>query len=66
MSHANGNATGSILTYSLRRDGWVKLVSAGGVGTIGTNPLVFGPSKALRINANAAGGGELRVQVTSG
>ena len=41
-------------------------VSAGGVGTIGTNPLDFGPSKALRINANAAGGGELRVQVTSG
>ena len=40
-------------------------MSAGGVGTIGTNPLVFGPSKDLSINANAAGGGELRVQVTS-
>lgn len=58
----NGNASGSILVYELRRDGWVGLYSNGGVGTISTRVLEWGGGN-LSLNVNAVGG-EIHVQIS--
>eukprot|EP01052_Picozoa_sp_SAG31_P020186 SAG31_NODE_1507_length_8072_cov_7.986580_6_plen_306_part_00 len=55
-------ASGSILTYRLRRDGWVSLYSGGGVGLISTRALEWGGGN-LSLNVNAAGG-EARAQIS--
>jgi hypothetical protein len=55
-------ASGQILTYSLRRDGWISLYSGGGVGLLTTRSLTWGGGN-LSLNVNAAGG-EARVQIS--
>ena len=64
MSLDSGNASGSVLTYSLRRDGWVSLTNGGGVGRLGTRVLEWGGRGNLSLNVNARGG-EARVQVST-
>ena len=54
--------TGSIIAYSLRRDGFVYLESTGGNGTIGTRLLYWRGGEA-QLNVQGQGG-EVRVQVT--
>jgi hypothetical protein len=54
--------SGSILTYKLRRDGFVYLESANGVGVVGTIPLLWKGGE-LEINAQAPHG-QARVRVT--
>lgn len=54
--------SGAILTYKLRRDGFVYLESANGVGTVGTVPLLWKGGE-LEVNAQAPHG-QIRVRVT--
>jgi hypothetical protein len=56
------SGSGSILTYRLRRDGFVFLESGGGVGTIGTRP-VFWQSGDAELNVQSQGGA-VSVQIT--
>lgn len=54
--------SGSILTYKLRRDGFVYLESANGMGTVGTVALLWKGGE-LEVNAQSPNG-RVRVRVT--
>ena len=53
---------GAIVAFSLRRDGFVYLESAGGRGTVGTRPLLWRGGE-MELNAQSPGG-TVRVQIT--
>jgi hypothetical protein len=53
---------GSILTYTLRRDGFVYLQSGGGVGRIGTTPMLWEGGEP-QLNVQSVGG-RVRVRAT--
>ena len=64
LEHGNVPAgdTGSLIAYSLRRDGFMYLESTGGNGTIGTRALYWRGGEA-QLNVQGQGG-DVRVQVT--
>lgn len=64
-THEHGHipkGSGSILAYRLRRDGFVYLASAGGVGVVGTRALYWRGGE-VQVNVQSPAGA-VRVQVT--
>ena len=64
MEHGNTpeGDTGSIIAYSLRRDGFVYMESTGGNGVVGTRQIYWRGGEA-QLNVQSQGG-DVRVQVT--
>jgi hypothetical protein len=51
----NGTGSGAMLSYSLRKDGWVYLESSGGIGIVGTRIFWLSHGE-IAVNLNAATG----------
>ena len=51
----NGTGSGAMLSYSLRKDGWVFLESSGGIGIVGTRIFWLSHGE-IAVNLNAATG----------
>jgi hypothetical protein len=55
LADKNGTGSGAMLSYSLRKDGWVFLESSGGIGIVGTRIFWLSHGE-VAVNLNAATG----------
>lgn len=60
--HVSRPDTGAICLAKLRLDGFVSLDTGSTAGTVVTKPLILS-GESLRVNKNAAGGGQVRVEI---
>jgi hypothetical protein len=64
-AHVSRPDTGAICLAKLRLDGFVSLDAGQTAGTVLTKPLILS-GESLRVNMNAAGGGQVRAEILGG